>query len=378
MKVDLTTTIPNAWWRDTITLPQGGTIIASATKDGLTGGSFNDKVNGSAELARNLEGSRALEIFCYRGLSENTSISVLNKIERAVKSCMDRDHYKVLLLLLGSDAIKLILKELKRTLLKLCEKYGIKIMGAYGNTPLDDPKTDGWNNIKTCVIGGHDESLSPGVYVGSDGNLIDAELAEHAPFISAAPYNDTQMFFMSSLDEKYLERQRFAEDLSRRTIGELDLNSAENDQVLVYRVCEIRKDLTELRTLINEKKPKAVILVLYHSGTANTNPRTPRANVAKLVSEFQRKGIIFFGITNNGQPTCLTKYETSTALRKSGVIPAYDLLPQEANAKVRHAINIGMKEPAKIIDFVLPDSEMVRANRAQIDALKDLYRRGNS
>ena len=373
MRVITGTSIPREFWRNTITLPEGGTLLANGTEDGLTGGSFNEKVNGDSERISNLEGSRAFEVYSYTGLSENTSISVLGKIKKAAKSCIGADHYKLILLLLGSDAIALILKELKKTLLKLCEKYDMKIAGAYGNAPLNNPKTDGWVNIETGVIGGNDKSIPPGVYLGSNGSLIDAEFAEHTPFISLDPYKDTQMTFMDSRDLKYKERLDFIERISEQQIANLGLNTTENDSVLVYRVCEIRKDLSELRDLIQKKKPKAVVLVLYHSGTANTNPHTPKANVAKLVAEFQKQGIMFFGITNNGQPTDLTLYETSTALRSSGVIPAYDLLSQVAVAKVRHAINTGMEKPNEIIDFVLPGGEMVSKNRDKINALKALY-----
>ncbi len=375
MRVNTGTSIPKKFWRTTITLPEGGTISASSTKNGLTGGSLSRKVGGlctPSERNANLEGSRVFEGYSYTGLSENISISVLDKIEKTVKSCMDEDHYRVILLLLGSDAIKLILKEFKETFLKLCQKYNMKIAGAYGNQPLDHPQTDGWVNIGTCVIGGHDVKLPPGVYLGSNGNLIDAEFAEHTPFISLPPYDDTQMTFMDIRDPQYQERLDFIRTISKQKISELGLNTTENDNVLIYRVCEIRKDLSELRSLIREKKPKAVVLVLYHSGTANTNRYTPKANVAKLVAEYQKQGIMFFGLTTNGEPTDLTLYETSTALRKAGVIPVYDE-GTIAVARIRHAINTGMERPDEIIDFVLPDSPMVGKNRDQIGALKALY-----
>jgi L-asparaginase/Glu-tRNA(Gln) amidotransferase subunit D len=79
---------------------------------------------------------------------------------------------------------------------------------------------------------------------------------------------------------------------------------------------------------------RGIILNLYHSGTANVEEAGE--SVAKLVEDLRRKrGIVFFGVTENGEPVDLHAYETSVRLREAGVVPLYDMLRDVALAKLR-------------------------------------------
>lgn len=77
-----------------------------------------------------------------------------------------------------------------------------------------------------------------------------------------------------------------------------------------------------------------MLLILYHSGTANTD--LPESSVAKLVKKLrQEKGIIFFAVSENGEPINLKSYETGIALLKAGVIPLYNISRIVAKRKLQ-------------------------------------------
>ncbi len=73
MKIAIASPITKQHWKGIITLPCGGTITASPTKNGLTHSGLTSKVGGGnlSCLVEGLEGSRASEYSAYQGLSEN-------------------------------------------------------------------------------------------------------------------------------------------------------------------------------------------------------------------------------------------------------------------------------------------------------------------
>ena len=80
MRVNVDIPVPKRFWKSTITIPEGGTIAALATKNGLTGGELRRKVDGlstPSERGANLEGSLLIEGYSYTGLSEKDRKSVV-------------------------------------------------------------------------------------------------------------------------------------------------------------------------------------------------------------------------------------------------------------------------------------------------------------
>ena len=120
-----------------------------------------------------------------------------------------------------------------------------------------------------------------------------------------------------------------------------------------------------------------MVLRLYHSGTANTNPEAPGQSVVELVRCLRsQKNIVCFGVTENGQSVDLHSYETSVQLKQAGLVPLYDTPEQVALAKAQ--LLESSLTTVQLIEEMLDnkvgeiDSSMIID--ADVALLKDLYR----
>ena len=374
MRIDLSTPIKNQWWKNTYLYSAGGTVSADFTDSGLTGGNLDHiLLNGRHDFANRLQGCRILEYgTIYSGLSENITRRDLAKITTDLSDAVLENLDCQIMVACGTDAFKQIARKTHKRLNQECIRRNIKMTLLAANRPLHLENTDGWDNFRTCLIGGHLPDMEPGVYGGFHGDLIKADEIDYLPFVDSYPFYDTEMHLDSENSSQFSDRKALINEFSLDEIEALKLGNIETDQILVLEACHTRNSLEKIDKEIESKNPKVVVLRLYHSGTACTHENKPLANWAHLVKKWREKGIIFFGVTNNGEPTDLTLYETSTALREAGVIPGFDLLPKVAIAKASYAAIKGMK-PADCIDFVLPASKMVSNNKDKVDALKVLY-----
>jgi len=93
--------------------------------------------------------------------------------------------------------------------------------------------------------------------------------------------------------------------------GIFDYNQASNDE-LVYRLNEIRMQDHDLLVQIEQKKPKKVKLVFFHSSTANVNNGS-KLNALDLIKKAQEKfpHVEFYGVTENGEELKLGTYAGS-------------------------------------------------------------------
>ena len=141
----------------------------------------------------------------------------------------------------------------------------------------------------------------------------------------------------------------------------------------MYDVNVIRRNHEELLKYLEFHDIKAIILNMYHSGTANVV--TPGQSVVALVERLRKeKGIVVFGVTETGEPTDLHKYETSVALREVGVVPLYDMTKQVAEAKLNMLANLPADEC--ILAMLKNFTGEISANmidQADIETLLELY-----
>lgn len=113
--------------------------------------------------------------------------------------------------------------------------------------------------------------------------------------------------------------------------------------------------------------------MLYHSGTANTEKL--ELSVSHLVNKLRvERDIIFFGVTENGEPVDLHSYETSVRLREAGVVPLYNMQVKVALAKLQL---VASNTNTHIIDEML-DDKVGEIDESQIitediEKLKKLY-----
>lgn len=106
----------------------------------------------------------------------------------------------------------------------------------------------------------------------------------------------------------------------------------------------------------------------FNSGTANTFD--PHLSISELVAEYREKGIVFFGVTENGEAVDLHAYETSVALRRAGVVPLYDMPEKVALAKL--ALLSGLRGTALISTMLQPISHEIDPTRIYAEDIQDL------
>jgi L-asparaginase/Glu-tRNA(Gln) amidotransferase subunit D len=141
---------------------------------------------------------------------------------------------------------------------------------------------------------------------------------------------------------------------------------------MTYDVNQIRENHNEfLKNLSQRPATKAILLTLYHSGTANTNPKS-EASTLKLIKEIRKKhpNIAIFAVNENpGEPVTLneTSYKGTVNMRKAGLVPLYNMHRAVAEAKLNMLIS---KTPdikaEKLISEMLAPRAGLEAN-AELD-----------
>ena len=351
----------------------GGTISSLKTNDGYCeGGHVVDcatKIRENApDIAENFDLVRT-EV-AYTGLSENMDQGYWNDIARAVRSALETSP-KAIIVTHGTDSMEQTARFLQKELGELLTQKGTQVILTGANKDLSDPSTDAWNNLGFAFESAKD-STKPGVFVAFYRKLISAEL------IVKEPFNGTEMQYTSLNEPEYLDAKWIQDKQADKLIAELKQKFGINietmtDTVVQYPVNVIRSNHNDFLDYVKQRNVKAVLLVLYHSGTANTEKS--ELSVAKLVKNLREQyGIVFFGVTENGEPADLHAYETSVKLREAGVIPLYNMNQAVALAKLQLAVPKG---PGQIIDFMLTnvagEIDETRIINEDIEKLQRLY-----
>ena len=161
--------------------------------------------------------------------------------------------------------------------------------------------------------------------------------------------------------------------------AQMDVMSDPTHKVFDYRVDVDRPNHFDMVMAFKEiwlfPEVQAVLLTLYHSGTANTTDSN--SAVTDIVRGLrERRGITFFAVTENHEPVDLHAYETSVALRKAGVIPLYDMPYHPAMVKLWWAVE-QTRNPSELINLMLTNMvgeiDESRIYREDIGELKQLY-----
>lgn len=311
----------------------GGTISSMATTEGhREGGYAQDLVELLREHSPELD--LAIELgdkqYAYTGLSENLTREDQERIAGSVAEGIEKDSNGVFVSH-GTDS-------LEQTALLLHERFdenlkqsGKKVIITAANEDLEHPQTDAWDNLQFALESFWAE-VPGGVYVAFHGKLIPADEVVKMPY----GYNE-HATFTSVHDPEYAPAQQQQRLADKEQIAALHEKMGSNPAIgetMLYDANVIRPDHQPLLNYLASHNVKAILLNLYHSGTANTV--TPGQSVAELVGRLHKeKGIVFFGVTENGEPTDLHSYETSVELRRAGVVPLYTMSKAVAEAKLR-------------------------------------------
>ncbi len=273
-------------------------------------------------------------VFGYDGLSENMTLDDQTKLLAVVRSQLFEGKMPdALVVTHGTDTLLQSATMLCCELGKELAANGKVVILTGSNKGLDEPDSDAFGNFDGALRAAAGASLEPGVYVFFGGQTIAADKAVRPPYDPKGPS------FMAVDDPKLIGRiaDHFIKNINP-VFDHLDRLPAAEDPlgdsgVVLYRANEIRGDHDDFLRQIECSKPRVVLLELYHSGTANTT--CPRSSVSNLVAELTRRGIIVFGGTENDEPTDLSRYATSRALRDAGVIPLFDIPLNAALRKLR-------------------------------------------
>lgn len=349
----------------------GGTISSLATSAGYReGGHAVDLVGLLIQKYPDMKGRFVLgkTVIAYTGLSENMDEGHWIDIEKAVRKVIGTNT-KAVIITHGTDSMEQTARRLKSTFENELVENGIKIILTGANDDISASDTDAWDNL-LFAFESADSSKKPGVYVAFHQKLIPAELVVKEPF------NGHKMNFVSKSDPEYVvsikvqkNKEEELVDKLRQSVGSVSAA----DSVMEYDVNVVRNGHDEFISRVIEENIRAVILILYHSGTANTEK--PELSVSHLVNRLRvEKGIVFFGVTENGEPVNLHSYETSVRLREAGVVPLYNIERRVALAKLQLVVS---GTNAHIIDEML-DNKVGEIDESQIivediDRLKKLY-----
>lgn len=299
-------------------------------------------------------------LIAYEGFSENIDREILSRILQVIENAFKRGH-EVVLLTCGTDAMQYVASAIKdwqklnwqwlserRNADGSSKKAFVVITGS--NHPLDYNGTDAWGNLEFSTVTGNELLLSP---------ENDTQIATFVTFhnrkipppslVKGPPNGEPQgVDFYDGESDEYLKNVWLWQTAKAMAIvGKLEahlktemnynpFNPLNSDgHFLLYDVNKILDGHSGLYECVIPGFTQAVLLTLFHSGTANTNPSRPDLNVAKLVSDLRRDhGIVCFGVTENEEPVTLRAYDTGVALRESGLVPCYNMGCLEAMAKI--------------------------------------------
>lgn len=337
MRIDLT---DRNLWKSTHVIGAGGTLLSKLTDNGHVASTGHVS---PLDFECNVEKETrpfALKFYdnlftSYIGLSENINKKTLNKIVKDIREVITSyPTPKFILVVCGTDAMEQIAREIDKKLGALIKERKIKVILTGGNRRLSRRDTDGWDNLKSAFIKGHSKDIIPGVYIEFHNRLIPAELTVKELF------DGVEMNYISSSDRNYIDSLKRQKEISREIIDnlnkEIDQRTSGSRKGLGYPVNVIRSRQDRLRTKLTVQQPSLVLLTLYHSSTANTDPKKPIASVAKVIEDY-RDRTVFFAITENRERVNLTPdaYETSNKLREAGLIPLGTMNQQVALAKLQ-------------------------------------------
>ena len=348
----------------------GGTISSLATPQGhREGGHVVDLVGRLQDRFTDFGDSFDLgeAQVAYTGLSENMDEDYWNSIETSVLGALSKNP-NAIIITHGTDSMEQTARYLQRRLTTQLKQRHAKVILTGANEDLSHPRTDAWDNLR-FAFESSEADVEDGVYVAFHRKLISADLVVKEPF------SGSEMNYVATTDEAYIQSQNTQQQRDQEQAKKVKASLVQEavvNNVLLYPVNVVRTDHKDFLNQVEQTKPRAVLLRLYHSGTANTEK--PELSVAELVIELRARGIVAFGVTENGEPVDLHSYETSVKLREAGVIPLYNMTERVALVKlgmVRAENKTGLID--KMLDDISGEIDTSRIITEDIKQLKELY-----
>lgn len=337
----------------------GGTISSQIDRHGTHHGGkkFNlveNLIKLKPGVIKNINLTKAK--IAYQGLSEDMTrqnqYAILTQVRHLIKNGVSR-----IVITHGTDAMEQTGRYLAKNLISDLKNSRTSVIMTGSNKDSTHPQTDAWDNL-SLAIHSPDQVLQNEVYLAFNQKIV---LARNARKIFLPP---DLMYYLDENSREYHESLKLFDQQSQAQKQALSAYYAvlPTKAATTYFVNQIRPSHTRFLTKINNRPNiKAVVFVLYHSGTASSID--PRSSVAALVKQLIKRGITCFGATENGEPTDLNAYTSSVKLRQAGMIPLYDLIYPVA----KHKINlIFAKNPNLSQDLLVKEVLTPRAGELNL------------
>ena len=369
--------------KDTVTaalLSTGGTIGSSAQ---ATGGPINVVNGGKNLIGETLAQGLAAENInlktlssAYNILSENIDPNYVTKLATSLIELINAKQPDHIVVSHGTDSMNEVVNLLSRDTrfpLDICENKAknlslnalirdlqdtiqqkrVSVVFTGANTTEAEEREKNMSFAFLSAKGVHPEQelqranydaqsrLYPGIYIAFHDKLIRAETATKDIFnpslgMRYADHEDSE--YQRNLARLRLADTQKIKQLKTELLGD-DSQNLDLKPVLEYEVNKIRENHDDfLEKLDKSPEVKAILLVLYHSGTANTNSGS-EASVLKMLQKIREKhpAISVFAVNENpGEPVTLgeTSYAGANDLLKNGVIPLDKMHRSIALAKI--------------------------------------------
>lgn len=263
----------------------------------------------------------------YQGLSEDMTrhdqYRILTQVRRLIKFGVTR-----IVITHGTDAMEQTGRYLAKYLIKDLKNSRSTVVMTGSNKDSSHPQSDAWANL-SLAINTPDQILTNEVYLAFDQRVV---LARNAKKIFLP---QGSMYYLDENSREYIQSLDHFNTVCKRQKQALTeyfgLEPAPFSTL--YFVNKIRPSHAQFLGMIKHNKSlKAVVFVLYHSGTASSVDAN--SSVAALVKKLHTQGILSFGATENGEPTDLNAYTSSVKMRQAGMIPLQALLYPVAEHKI--------------------------------------------
>lgn len=355
----------------------GGTISSLATEEGHREGGHDVDLVAMLQEHFPEVAEMGLEIgekqTAFTGLSENMNPTHWESIDEAIDQSLTRNPRGVMITH-GTDSMEQTALHLSDKYSELLRENGTSIILTGANDDLETEGTDAWDNLMFALASAsasESEDHEPGVYVAFHGRLIKADDVVKLPYVEGG-----ESTFISRSDDAFrsaLETQKVRSASHTSNLEQIYGKPQDEALAIDYDVNVIRQNHQELLDYVDSHDVKAIVLTLYHSGTANTEDEG--SSVVALVETLRERGIVVFGATENGEPADLHAYETSVKLREAGVVPLYDMPKDVALAKLR--LLGAADDPKELIEEMLRSKtgeiDESRVIKEDVDALISLY-----